>query len=141
MRTIRIIEFRQSPHSIPMLILDFVSILAQASAFILWPLTQDNTTLWFTIASGILISCGWWENFVPLHPDSQRLTWFENSRYFIYFFASWWKCLVFFASMVVIEWVREGEVMHIFDDFLVAFQEHNITLKEVRCLYSFLFSG
>lgn len=114
--------------------------LAQASAFIIWPITQaQSTTLWYVVASAILISCGWWENFAPLNTKFQKLTKFENSRYVLYAFVSLWKCAVFLASMLAIEGIRLGKFPHqMFEQFVGAFQEHNYTVQQVNILVGLL---
>ncbi|GJQ67345.1 hypothetical protein Trydic_g19490, partial [Trypoxylus dichotomus] len=125
------IEFQNDPYSTTVLILDLLSMLAQTSAFISWPITQGDNTLWFVVASAVMISCGWWENFAPLRPEYQRMTRFENSRYFIYIFVSLWKCVVFFVSMLVIEWAKDGEIMHMFTHFTESFGNHQINVTEL----------
>lgn len=86
----------------------------------------------------LLISCGWWENFVS---ESSPITiiknlgkansTFENKRYFTYIFISMWKAGVFFLTTLIVFWAREGNVSFLFDLFEEAFQSHEVTITEV----------
>lgn len=46
------------------LILDVLGISAQATAFVVWPLLDGTPALWCIPFACLLISLGWWENFV-----------------------------------------------------------------------------
>jgi chitin synthase len=118
--------------------LDIVSIIAQASSFVIWPLVDGNPTLYMIPVSVILISVGWWENFVS---DSSQLPFireiartkkeFHMKTYFIYSFVAPLKCLVFFCTVLVIFQCQEGDVNFLFDNFTAAFQDHTINITEI----------
>ena len=47
--------------------IDFVAIIFQLSGLLLWPLfssDSSNSRQWLLPLSAVLISCGWWENYV-----------------------------------------------------------------------------
>lgn len=47
------------------LVADIAALVAQVSAFVAWPLLADgDSSLWLIPVSTILISFGWWENFI-----------------------------------------------------------------------------
>lgn len=55
---------RHEPRYAFKLILDVIAISAQATAFVVWPLLDGTPTLWCIPLACLLISLGWWENFV-----------------------------------------------------------------------------
>ena len=56
----------------------------------------------------------------------------KATRYFSYMFLTVWKTLVFFLSMLCIEWVFVGEVNHLFDLFYTSFHEHDYVVHEIK---------
>lgn len=46
------------------LILDVLAVSAQATAFVVWPLLTGDAVLWTIPVACVLVSLGWWENFV-----------------------------------------------------------------------------
>lgn len=54
------------------MIVDLVALAAQATGFVVWPLLEgrEKPELWLIPFSVILISCGWWENYVNIPKDS-----------------------------------------------------------------------
>ena len=46
--------------------IDLVAIVFQVSALFLWPMfsSESNSRFWLLPISCVLISCGWWENYV-----------------------------------------------------------------------------
>jgi hypothetical protein len=54
-------------------IVDLVALAAQATGFVVWPLLEgrEKPELWLIPFTVILISCGWWENYVNIPKDSQ----------------------------------------------------------------------
>ncbi|KAK4876419.1 hypothetical protein RN001_012841 [Aquatica leii] len=119
--------------------LDILSILAQATSFIVWPMIENKPVMWLIPLSVLFISCGWWENyvsedspvsFIKLLGKAKKS--FENSRYFIYIFVSMWKCLVFFITTIIIIYVKEKSVSFLFDEFSTAFRQHIINVTEIR---------
>jgi hypothetical protein len=53
-------------------IVDLVALAAQATGFVVWPLLEgrDKPELWLIPFTVVLISCGWWENYVNIPKDS-----------------------------------------------------------------------
>ena len=53
-------------------IVDLVALAAQATGFVVWPLLEgrEKPELWLIPFTVILISCGWWENYVNISKDS-----------------------------------------------------------------------
>lgn len=46
------------------MIVDLVAIAAQVTGFVVWPLLEGKPSLWLIPVASILISLGWWENYV-----------------------------------------------------------------------------
>ncbi|KAI8427952.1 hypothetical protein MSG28_002272 [Choristoneura fumiferana] len=55
---------RNDPRYIIKLVLDVLAISAQVTAFFVWPLLDGTPVLWMTSAAAVMISLGWWENYV-----------------------------------------------------------------------------
>lgn len=53
-------------------IVDLVALAAQATGFVVWPLLEgrEKPELWLIPFTVVLISCGWWENYVNIRKDS-----------------------------------------------------------------------
>ncbi|XP_044753059.1 chitin synthase chs-2 isoform X2 [Coccinella septempunctata] len=120
-------------------IVDLVAIGAQATGFVFWPIVEQKADLWIIPVSTVLISIGWWENYISKHsqiPLIKRLSkvkdQFNESRYFTYMFMSIWKCLCFFLAVLFILLFKEGEVAFLFTKFSEGFGEHQITITEVK---------
>lgn len=123
--------------------MDIVSITAQATAFITWPLLPESPPiLWLIPIALALVSAGWWENFTPevysISFINRAMSWlcrpnkaFVNDRYFVYMFVSLWKCVLFFISVLIIFWAREDKVAFLFDNFDLAFREHYVNVTEI----------
>lgn len=120
------------------MILDALSVIAQATALVAWPLISNDWSLFHIPLCIVLISFGWWENYlsedspIPFisHIGKTRKQ-YPNSRYFAYVFITVWKCLLFFCSMLVIVYLKEGTVQFLFDELYNAFQDHAINITEV----------
>lgn len=52
------------------LILDILSISAQFTAFLVWPIALGQKMLWCIPFACLLVSLGWWENYL-VHVDKQ----------------------------------------------------------------------
>lgn len=120
------------------MLLDALSIIAQATALVAWPLIANDWTLFTIPLCIILISFGWWENFlsedspIPLiRSIAIAKKHYPNSRYFAYIFITIWKCLLFVSSMAVIIYLREDRVDFVFNLLPEAFQDHPINITEV----------
>lgn len=127
------------------MVADVLSLLAQISALIVWPILDDNSSLWLLPVALILVSVGWWENFVSsaslfsIFKILARNKVFKSKRYFVYIFVSICKAAVFFITTILIIVAKEGDAGYIFDEFEKAFQSHEIIITEVRTL-SYLLS-
>ena len=85
-----------------------------------------------------LTSAGWWENYVdrrsPLAPVRQlgrvkdRL---KKTRYYVYFFISVWKILLFFSSMLLFLHLNGHSIGPLFGEFKGSFVSHNINVTRV----------
>ncbi|XP_063921349.1 chitin synthase chs-2-like [Zophobas morio] len=133
--------FSRNPRSVNddlRMTLDIVSIVAQASSFVIWPLVEDNVTLYMIPVSVILISLGWWENFVS---DSSQLPFikqlaknkeeFKTETYFIYTIIAPLKCIFFFCTALVIFQIREDDVSFLFDSFGEAFSDRTLNATPI----------
>lgn len=50
-----------------LILVDLTALAAQASGFIVWPLLDSSKrSLWLIPPTLILVSCGWWENYVSM---------------------------------------------------------------------------
>lgn len=122
--------------------LDFLAILAQVSAFIVWPLTEGKPVLYTIPVAVTLISFGWWENYVsekskiPLISNLGKVKKeFDNKTYFTYTFVAPMKCITFLLTAVVVVWIEEGHVHTLFDNFPHIFDSHEIIVREVSMNY------
>lgn len=129
------------------LILSILCVIAQASAFFIWPAMQENNdseslnSLWLTPIAGILISAAWWENYVSDQSEiafirvlAESKKKFENSRYYIYTFVSLWKCILFMIIMLMsIEFGDIGvDAAQLFHKFGASFQSQLFNITEVN---------
>lgn len=121
--------------------MDLVAIGAQATGFVFWPIVEQKADLWIIPVSTVLISIGWWENYISKHshiPLIKRLSkvkdQFNESRYFTYMFVSIWKCICFFLAVLFIILFKEGEVGFLFTKFSEGFGAHQITITEVSLI-------
>jgi hypothetical protein len=64
-------------------IVDLVALAAQATGFVLWPLLEgrEKPELWLIPFSVVLISCGWWENYVNIPKDSHTSKFFSLPKH------------------------------------------------------------
>ncbi|KAI4504800.1 hypothetical protein M0802_000350 [Mischocyttarus mexicanus] len=117
-----------------LVLVDLAALTAQATSFVLWPLLDTSrSSLWIVSLALILVSCGWWENYVSMQSSigfvkmlarvkrELRLT-----RYFTYMFVSFWKIITFVISTVTILHLRGENIGHLFTMIGTAFGEHKI---------------
>lgn len=128
-------------------VIDVVAIAAQATGFVVWPLLEggEKGQLWFVPVSVLLVSCGWWENYISNAKDSHlgitkslkkiadRL---KVTRYYTYTFISIWKMICFFCSVLLIILIRGDDLIRDFGDFFKllpdAFGVHDIPVEELQ---------
>lgn len=118
--------------------LDVLSVLAQFSAFIVWPLAEGKLILYAIPVAVILISFGWWENYVsekspiPFISNLGKIKKeFDNKTYFIYSLVAPMKCITFFVTVIVIIWIEDGHLHSLFDHLSHIFDSHEIIVREV----------
>ncbi|XP_048522963.1 chitin synthase chs-2 [Dendroctonus ponderosae] len=121
------------------LVADIAALIAQVSAFVAWPLLADgDSTIWLIPVSTILISFGWWENFISetsaiefVRNMAKSRKSFPNSKYFSYAIISILKCCIFFATTVASLYIREGTIGYMFNNFTATFGNHRMMVTEV----------
>lgn len=79
-------------------IVDLAAIAAQVTGFVVWPLLEDRPVLWVIPVSALMISCGWWENYVSSQSPFSMVRALgrvkedlKYTRYFATMFLSIWK--------------------------------------------------
>ncbi|XP_011866715.1 PREDICTED: uncharacterized protein LOC105561386 isoform X3 [Vollenhovia emeryi] len=125
-----------------LVLVDLAALAAQATSFILWPfLDSSRRSLWLIPVALLLVSCGWWENYVSTQSriglirslgrvkKEMRLT-----RYFTYMLVSVWKIVAFFVSSVLILHLKGDNVGHLFTMFSSAFGDHRITVTSIKSI-------
>lgn len=119
-----------------------LSLAAQLTGFIVWPVFSSSmpNSLLLPIAL-LLISCGWWENFIADTeiPDKKATTKFfrelKDSRYYTLMFVSLWKIACFFLTMLLATYIVEissdsdsVSVQNLFDEFVTSFSQRSINV-------------
>lgn len=126
--------------------IDMVAIVFQLSALFVWPLIEPHKSYnnhWILPVSAILISFGWWENFVDESSPFQVIKFLATSkltnmkrnlqrtRYFAYIIISSWKMVVFLAMMTVGTKLNENSWSIAFNLFEEGFRNHSVIVQEV----------
>ncbi|KAG5309753.1 CHS8 synthase, partial [Pseudoatta argentina] len=127
-----------------LVLVDIAALAAQATSFVLWPfLDSSRRSLWLIPLTLILVSCGWWENYVSIQSriglirslgrvkKEMRLT-----RYFTYMLVTVWKIMAFFISSVLILHIKGDNVGHLFSMLSSAFGDHKITVTSIKSINS-----
>ncbi|XP_011053055.1 PREDICTED: uncharacterized protein LOC105145297 isoform X3 [Acromyrmex echinatior] len=127
-----------------LVLVDIAALAAQATSFVLWPfLDSSRRSLWLIPLTLILVSCGWWENYVSIQSriglirslgrvkKEMRLT-----RYFTYMLVSVWKIMAFFISSILILHIKGDNVGHLFSMLSSAFGDHKITVTSIKSINS-----
>uniref|UniRef100_A0A336MER8 chitin synthase n=1 Tax=Culicoides sonorensis TaxID=179676 RepID=A0A336MER8_CULSO len=119
-------------------IIDLAAVAAQVTGFFVWPLLEDSFELWLIPVACLMVSCGWWENYVSSQSpfsfvkamgrvkDEMRAT-----RYFINMFLTVWKVLFFFLCVCFVLWFQGEEPGSLFSLFGPGFGPHKIVIEEV----------
>ncbi|XP_014471699.1 PREDICTED: uncharacterized protein LOC106742874 isoform X1 [Dinoponera quadriceps] len=123
-----------------LVLVDIAALAAQATSFVLWPLLDSSRrSLWLIPVALFLVSCGWWENYVSTQSQiglirslgrvkkEMRLT-----RYFTYMLVTVWKIVAFFISVLLIVYIKEEKVGHLFTMLSSAFGPHKITVTPTK---------
>lgn len=81
-------------------IMDLAAVAAQVTSFVVWPLLEDRPVLWMIPVSALMVSCGWWENYVSSQSPFSMVRALgrvkedlKYTRYFAYMFLSMWKVM------------------------------------------------
>ncbi|XP_047357161.1 chitin synthase chs-2 isoform X6 [Vespa velutina] len=122
-----------------LVLVDLAALTAQATSFVLWPLLDTSRpSLWIIPPSLILVSCGWWENYVSMQSSIGFVTMLAQvkrelrlTRYFTYMFVSFWKIIAFFISVLTVLYMRGENIGHLFTMFPTAFGQHKIIVHTV----------
>ena len=122
-------------------LVDLLAIVAQATGLFIWPIVEfqnDNFVAGILPVAVFLTSAGWWENYVdrrsPLEPIRQlgrikdRL---KKTRYYVYFFISVWKIILFFSSMLLFLHLSGHPITPMFSEFRDSFANHDINVTRV----------
>ena len=124
-------------------LVDIFAILAQLSGCFLWLALEmtkphPNESFWMIPVALALTSFGWWENYVDKHSPIAFVKYLgkikekmKATRYFTYIFVTVWKILVFFGSMLLIEYFVSGKIDNMFTLFTTGFKQHKINITEV----------
>ncbi|KAI1291990.1 Chitin synthase 8 [Halotydeus destructor] len=121
--------------------MDFLSLAAQFSAFIIWPFTAQATSdvAYLIPVASLLISMGWWENYVnksaPFAFVRGLASLKDNlhrCRYFLFIFISCWKIVVILVTMLLSRYMIDGSVGYLFTNFKAAFSQHKILIVRDR---------
>lgn len=72
-----------------LVLVDIAALAAQATSFVLWPfLDSSRRSLWLIPVALILVSCGWWENYVSTQSRIGEFLLFSGLKSF-YFKLKW----------------------------------------------------
>ncbi|XP_051174656.1 chitin synthase chs-2-like isoform X2 [Leptopilina boulardi] len=123
-----------------LVLVDLAALAAQATGFVVWPLLDSsNTSLWLIPPALIMVSCGWWENYVSVRSPISIVRVLGRvkkelrvTRYFTYVFVSIWKVIAFFITSLLILQAQGQNVGHLFSMMGTAFSEHKIIVHAVR---------
>ncbi|KAL1490875.1 hypothetical protein ABEB36_011558 [Hypothenemus hampei] len=120
--------------------LDIIALFAQVSAFVAWPLLPDiGPILWLIPVSLILISFGWWENFLSETSSVKLITRmakarksFTHSKYFCYSIISIIKCILFLGTALLALYTVEGDISFLFNNITGIFGTHDMKVQEIE---------
>nr|AAX20091.1 chitin synthase 2 [Manduca sexta]AAX20092.1 chitin synthase 2 [Manduca sexta] len=120
------------------LILDVLAISAQATAFVVWPLMERTPVLWTIPVACVLVSLGFWENFVDTYNKSYVFTVLQElrdnlkrTRYYTQRVLSVWKIIVFMACILISLHMQNDNPFTFFTHASKAFGERQYVVNEV----------
>ncbi|XP_037301972.1 chitin synthase chs-2-like [Manduca sexta] len=127
------------------LILDVLAISAQATAFVVWPLMERTPVLWTIPVACVLVSLGFWENFVDTYNKSYGeiicIKYFtvlqelrdnlKRTRYYTQRVLSVWKIIVFMACILISLHMQNDNPFTFFTHASQAFGERQYVVNEV----------
>ncbi|XP_030374775.1 chitin synthase chs-2 isoform X2 [Scaptodrosophila lebanonensis] len=119
-------------------IIDMAAIAAQITGLVIWPLLENRRELWVIPVACVMISCGWWENYVSAQSPVGLIRALgrikeemKYTRYFSHMFISIWKILLFFCLTLLIYWAQGDEPGNLFSMYGDAFGPHKIIVYEL----------
>nr|CAD7200070.1 unnamed protein product [Timema douglasi] len=129
------------------MVIDLAALTAQATGFVVWSLLEggQKPELWLIPVTALMISCGWWENYVMIPKDSHTDFWrklrkfmqrLKDTRYFTCIFVSLWKMISFFCCVLLVLFLKNENVPNFFRKFKEAFSQHTIVVTEIKQLIS-----
>nr|AAG09712.1 chitin synthase 1 [Lucilia cuprina] len=120
------------------MLIDLVAVAAQVTGFVIWPLLENRKELWVIPVACLMVSCGWWENYVTSQSSFALIRSMgrvkddlKYTRYFSHMFLSIWKISLFLCSVLLIYWIQGEEPGNIFGLFSDAFGPHKISVDEL----------
>uniref|UniRef100_T1PGZ3 chitin synthase n=1 Tax=Musca domestica TaxID=7370 RepID=T1PGZ3_MUSDO len=120
------------------MLVDLVALAAQVTGFVIWPLLENRKELWVIPVACLMISCGWWENYVDpqssfgiVRAMGRVKEDLRYTRYFSHMFLSIWKISLFICSVLFIYWLQGDEPGNIFSMYGDAFGPHKISVDEL----------
>ncbi|XP_018307120.1 uncharacterized protein kkv isoform X2 [Mycetomoellerius zeteki] len=127
-----------------LVLVDIAALAAQATSFVLWPfLDSSRRSLWLIPLTLILVSCGWWENYVSMQSRIGLIRSLgrvkkemQLTRYFTYMLVSVWKIVAFFISSILILHIKGETIGHLFSMLSSAFGDHKITVTSIKSINS-----
>lgn len=133
---------RTDPRYSVKIVIDVFAASAQATAFVLWPLLTGNNILWFIPAACLLISLGWWENYVGClgrySPGLQYLQELrknlKKTRYYTQRLLSLWKIIVFMCCILIFMHAQDDSPFAFFTEVQNAFGDRYYNVFEVQII-------
>ncbi|KAM7362637.1 hyaluronan synthase-like protein kkv isoform 1-T3 [Cochliomyia hominivorax] len=120
------------------MLIDLIAVAAQVTGFVIWPLLENRKELWVIPVACLMVSCGWWENYVTsqssfglIRAMGRVKDELKYTRYFSHMFLSIWKISLFLCSVLLIYWIQGEEPGNIFTLFSDAFGPHKISVDEL----------
>ncbi|KAG7308892.1 hypothetical protein JYU34_006158 [Plutella xylostella] len=123
------------------IVLDVLAVSAQVTAFVVWPLTTENSgELWFIPVACVFISLGWWENYINYvdKKSSMFLIMLHNlrgnlkkSRYYTERALSVWRIFLFMSCIVFTLYIQGDDPLAFFTKVPEIFDDRNLSVQEV----------
>nr|ASF79498.1 chitin synthase B [Mythimna separata] len=124
------------------IILDVLAVSAQATAFVVWPLLKGDVVLWTIPVACVLVSLGWWENFVGasgkhwsvLQPLQNLRDGLKRGRYYSHRVLSIWKIFIFMCSILVSLYIQNDDPLAFFTKLKSGFSDRLYIAQEVQAI-------
>ncbi|KAL9891261.1 hyaluronan synthase-like protein kkv isoform 2-T2 [Glossina fuscipes fuscipes] len=120
------------------MLIDLVAVAAQVTGYVIWPLLENRKELWVIPIACLMISCGWWENYVSTQSSFGLIKTMgrvkdelKYTRYFSHMFLSVWKITLFLCSVLFIYWTQGEDPGNMFTLYTDAFGPHKISVDEL----------